>query len=91
MIAIICANWFELEDSRGYLKISEQGAWNEVEFYKGDLLGKPVLFARTGVGIRRARNGTNYLIQKFRPKLIISAGLGGALRDGLRVGDIIVG
>lgn len=90
MIAIICANWFELEDSRGYLKISNQGAWNEVEYYKGDLLGKPVLFARTGVGIRRARNGTNYLIQKFRPELIISAGLGGALGDGLRVGDIIV-
>lgn len=91
LIAIICANWFELEDSRGFLKISFHGAWNELEFYKGDLLGKPLLLARTGVGIRRARTGTNYLIQRFRPRLIISVGLGGALGDGLRVGDIIVG
>ncbi len=85
------ANWFELEDNRVCLKMTDQGAWNELEFCRGDLFGKPVLFARTGVGIRRARSGTNYLIQKFKPKLIISAGLGGALGDGLRVGDIIIG
>jgi adenosylhomocysteine nucleosidase len=91
LIAIICANWFELEDNRRYLKITDRGAWNELEFFKGELFGNPVLFARTGVGIRRARNGTNYLIQKLRPELIISAGLAGALGDGLRVGDIIVG
>lgn len=91
MIAIICANWFELEDNKSYLQITDQGALNELQFVKGKLEGKPVLFARTGVGIRRARNGTSYVIQKFKPELIISAGLGGALRDGLRVGDIIVG
>ena len=91
MIAIICANWFELEYNKGYLQITDRGAWNELQFFKGDLYGKPVLFARTGVGIRRARNGTIYLIQKFKPELIISAGLGGALSDGLRIGDIIVG
>ncbi|MGB7292049.1 MAG: hypothetical protein WBD99_07755 [Thermodesulfobacteriota bacterium] len=91
MIAIICANWFELDHNKGYLQITDQGAWNELQFLKGYLYGKPVLFARTGVGVRRARNGTNYVIQKFKPELIISAGLGGALRDGLNVGDIIVG
>jgi adenosylhomocysteine nucleosidase len=80
-----------LEDNKSYLQITGQGTWNELQFFKGDLDGKSILFARTGVGIRRARNGTNYVIQKFKPELIISAGLGGALRDGLRVGDIIVG
>ena len=91
MIAIFCANWFELYDNKSNLHITDRGAWNELEFFKGDLYGKPVLFARTGVGVKRARNGANYVLQKFKPELIISAGLGGALRDGLRVGDIIVG
>lgn len=91
MIAVICANWFELGESKRYLQITDQGTLNELQFFKGDLDGKSILFARTGVGVRRARNGTIYVIQKFKPELIISAGLGGALRDGLRVGDIIVG
>jgi adenosylhomocysteine nucleosidase len=91
LIAFICANWFELGESKGYLRISDQGTWNELQYFKGDFDGKSVIIARTGVGIKRARNGTIYVIQKFKPKLIVSAGLGGALKDGLRVGDIIVG
>jgi adenosylhomocysteine nucleosidase len=91
LIAVICANWFEFGESKSYLQISDQGTRNELQFFKGNFGGKSILFARTGVGIRRARNGTNFVIQKFKPELIISAGLGGALRDGLRVGDIIVG
>lgn len=91
MIAVICANWFELEDNKGYLQITDQGSWNELQFFKGDLDGKSIVFARTGVGIKRARDGTNYVIKKFKPELIISAGLGGALMDGLKVGDVIVG
>jgi len=91
LIAVICANWFELEDNKGYLQITDQGSWNELQFFKGDLDGKSIVFARTGVGIKRARDGTNYVIQKFKPELIISAGLGGALMDGLEVGDVIVG
>jgi len=91
LIAVICANWFELEDNKGYLQITDQGSWNELQFFKGDLDGKSIVFARTGVGIKRARDGTNYVIKKFKPELIISAGLGGALMDGLKVGDVIVG
>lgn len=45
----------------------------------------------TGIGIRKARKGTSYLIRKFRPDLIISAGYGGGLKPGLRVGDIVLG
>ncbi len=91
MIAVICANWFELAGSKISLQVTDEGTWNELQFFKGHLDGKPVLFARTGVGIRRARDGTGYVIQKFNPELIISAGLGGALGDGLRVGDIVLG
>ncbi|MBI4228630.1 MAG: hypothetical protein HY693_02785 [Deltaproteobacteria bacterium] len=91
MIAVVCATWYELDENKSCLQITDQGSWNDLQFLKGDLDGKPVLFARTGVGIKRARKGTSYIMQKFKPDLIVSAGLGGALRDGLRVGDIIVG
>lgn len=91
MIAVICANWFELAGIKSCLQVEHEGTWNDLQYFKGCLDGKSILFARTGVGIRRARNGTDYVIRKFNPELIISAGLGGALRDGLGVGDIIVG
>src|ERR1700758_1584131 len=62
-----------------------------MEFISGKLYGKYVLLGQTGVGIKRARKGTSFIIQKFKPDLIISAGFGGALDANLKVGDIIVG
>lgn len=91
MIAVIFANWSELKDIKSYVRVTEKGTWNDLHFFRGDIAGKPILLARTGAGIRRARNGTKYVIQRFKPRLIISAGLAGALGEGLRVGDIIVG
>jgi nucleoside phosphorylase len=91
LIAIISATWNEIKEVRKELSRTEEGHWEEMEFIKGRLCGKPIILGQTGVGIKRARKGTGFVIQKFKPDLIISAGFGGALDAELKVGDIVVG
>lgn len=91
MIAILVSDWGELEASKNCLELYHRGNREDLEFMRGKLHGKEVILGRTGIGINRARKGTNYIIQKFKPELIISAGHGGALSPELRVGDIVVG
>ena len=91
MIAIMVSDWGELEVSKNSLELYHRGGREELEFMRGKLHGKEVVLARTGIGINRARKGTNFIIQKFKPEFIISAGHGGALSPELRVGDIVVG
>src|ERR1700730_8960004 len=50
-----------------------------------------VLVLETGVGLHRMEQALAWLFgQPQLPKLIISAGFSGALRDGLHIADIIV-
>ena len=92
MITIISATWGEIgEEIKNEISKAQKGFCEEIEFIIGELCGKSVLIGQTGVGIKRARKGTAFIIQKFKPDLIISAGFGGALDADLRVGDIILG
>ncbi|MER3448061.1 MAG: hypothetical protein C4291_15095 [Candidatus Dadabacteria bacterium] len=91
MIAIISATWGEIREIRKEISKTQKGFCEGMEFVIGELYGKPLLLGQTGVGIRRARKGTGFIIQRFGPDLIISAGFGGALDADLRVGDIILG
>ncbi len=53
--------------------------------------GSSILVVETGVGRERMEQALAWLAsQQGLPKLIISAGFSGALRDGLSIGDIIV-
>jgi adenosylhomocysteine nucleosidase len=91
LIAIICASWSEIERNKKCIEITDQGEFDELQFLRGQLAGKLVILGRTGIGIKRARKATSYLIQKFKPDMIISAGHGGAICEGLKIGDIVVG
>lgn len=91
MIAILSATWDEIEGIRNDLLVTQKGVWDELEFVMGNLYEKSVLLGRTGVGIRRTRKGTGFVIQKFKPDLIVCAGFGGALSPELKLGDIVIG
>ena len=91
MIALLSATWDEISRLKRDIQVSEEGADGELKYKVGDLYGRSVVIAVTGVGIRRARVGTSFIIQKFKPRIIISAGLGGALSPDLKVEDIVLG
>ncbi len=91
MIAILSALWDEIEKLTKDLQPAEEVGAADVRYKLGRLYGKQALLGQTGVGIKRARSGVSYVIQKYKPEIIIFAGLGGALSPELRVGDIVVG
>jgi adenosylhomocysteine nucleosidase len=91
MIAVLSAVWDEVERLSVDMDTLEEGRTGNIHYRIGNLYGKNVLLGSTGVGIKRARTGASFIIQKYRPGMIMSAGLGGGLSHDLKVGDVIVG
>ena len=91
MIAIICSTWDEIKEIKPSLSKTEEGVWEGITYISGRLCKKPVLLGITGVGIKKARKGTRFIIERFKPSLIISAGFGGALSPSFKIGDIVIG
>jgi adenosylhomocysteine nucleosidase len=91
LIALLSATWDEVTLLKKDIQVAEEGADGELKYKIGELYGQSVVMAVTGVGIRRARTGASFIIQKFKPRIIICAGHGGALSPDLKVGDIILG
>jgi len=52
--------------------------------------GRQQFLIESGMGIIRASAATAELISRAQPRLIITAGLGGAVRPGLNVGDLVL-
>ena len=90
MIAVISATKDEISILLNKISDQESISVNSIEFIKGNFLKTPVLTAISGVGIKRARNCTNTLLQRFSPEIIISAGFAGALNPKLEVGDLFL-
>ncbi len=91
MIALLSANWDEIHQLKNDIESTDAACGSELDYKIGELRGKEVVLAVTGVGIKRARAATSLVIQQFKPGLIINGGFSGALSPELRVGDVIVG
>jgi adenosylhomocysteine nucleosidase len=52
--------------------------------------GLQLFLIESGMGTKKASAATEELISCAQPRLIISAGLGGAVRPGLNVGDLVL-
>lgn len=91
MIALLTATWDEIASLKKNIRVSEKGVSGDLEYVLGDIFGRSIVAGQTGVGIRRARAGASFVIQKFKPSLIINSGFGGALSSDLKVGDIVLG
>ena len=52
--------------------------------------GQQLFLIESGMGTKRATAATAELISRAQPRLIITAGLGGGVRPGLNIGDVVV-
>ena len=52
---------------------------------------RPVLLARTGIGLVNAAAAVAAVIERFEPAAVISAGSAGGLRADVNVGDVVIG
>ena len=50
---------------------------------------KEIIIVQSGMGTINSEAAWNYVNEEYRPDYIISAGFGGALYDGARIGDLI--
>ena len=90
MIVLISATENEVNGLLNSLRDKQTSKLNSIKIFSGKFLDIDIVIAIPGVGIRKARNCTNILIKKYKPKTIISAGFAGALNPKLRLGDVII-
>jgi adenosylhomocysteine nucleosidase len=53
------------------------------------LLGQTCVLVTSGIGIRRAREATRYLVEMTIPQVLVSFGIAGAVETDLEVGDVV--
>lgn len=58
--------------------------------WSGRWRGEPLLLVRTGVGPERAKHGISPFLSAHPYRGVVSTGYAGALRDGYKLGDILV-
>jgi adenosylhomocysteine nucleosidase len=59
-------------------------------FHRFHMEGREIHLVQSGMGRKRAAAAAMALIAAQRPGLLISAGLGGGVRDGLAMGDVVL-
>ena len=60
------------------------------EFHPGYLGGTPVVLTAAGIGPERAERATKGLLERFKIKAALSVGYAGALRDGVKTGELVI-
>jgi adenosylhomocysteine nucleosidase len=57
--------------------------------HRFELSGRTCVLATSGMGARRAREVTRCLVERSKPKLLISFGIAGAIEPDLEIGDVV--
>ncbi|MDR4497699.1 MAG: 5'-methylthioadenosine/S-adenosylhomocysteine nucleosidase [Candidatus Scalindua sp.] len=91
MIAVLCALPQEINPLISRVNITKKFNFEKSIFHQADLNGLPVIFVQTGIGRSNAVKATNYLLQTLKITTLISSGVAGGIREGIHVGDLIIG
>ncbi|WP_031526576.1 5'-methylthioadenosine/adenosylhomocysteine nucleosidase [Dyadobacter crusticola] len=81
----------ELVHLRANLVNAKDTVIRSARFITGQLRGKNVVLAQTGVGKVNAAITTTLMLEHFNPKQVIFSGIAGAVDPALRPGDIVIG
>ena len=90
MLGIICAMKVEVEGILGLMENKEEFTKAGATFTKGLIHGKEVVVTECGIGKVNAAVTTQVMIDKFSPSALINSGVGGALSEKLKVGDVVI-
>lgn len=88
--AILGALEEEIENIDANLLNREERVIEGVNFSTGEINGRKVVVARSGVGKVNAAMTATLLIEHFNPSEIISTGIAGAINPELLPGDIVI-
>ena len=90
MLAIVAVLEQELAPLRK--RLGARVAESEAGFrlYRGELSGRPLVLVQTGMGAARAEAAATSLVKRYELGAVLSVGLAGALKEDLRVGDLLI-
>ena len=69
--------------------VQKKTLWG-VPYWEGDIEGKPVIVAITGIGKTFTGATSTLFITQFQPRLVLMSGTGARINQDLRTGDVIV-
>ena len=90
-IAIIGAMDCEISDIKKEMSDLEEQNYADLKIFTGTINNKVVILAQSGVGKVNAALNTQYIIDTYKPNIIINTGVAGGIADGLDVGDVVIG
>lgn len=90
MYLLLSAMEEELRDILGALSHPEEHTLGPVTAWTGELAGRRVAAARSGVGKVMSAMVTQALIAQLRPQALVFTGLAGSLRPGIVIGDTLI-
>jgi adenosylhomocysteine nucleosidase len=91
-VAIIAAMEEEVAQLRAQLSQAQEVAafFVDLPIYRGQLLGLDAVLARCGIGKVNAALATQYTIDHFKPRVILTCGVAGAISPEVRIGDVVI-
>ncbi len=89
-VAVLAAMDMEVADLLPLLKSPRKFSSARLVVREGEIDGKVVVVAATGMGVDRARACTDLVLAGHRPRWVISAGFAGALDPALKRNDLVL-
>ena len=89
-VAFLGAMKQEVDGLRREMAIEREVAQNGWRLFQGQYGGKALLLVQTGPGRQQAEDAFEYLRLHYPLSGVVSLGFGGALQQGLRVGDLVL-
>ena len=90
MIGIICALKIEVDGLKALMENAQTTEKAGLAFISGKIFDKDVVLLECGVGKVNAAVGTQIMIDRFKPEVVINSGIAGSLTKHLTVGDIVI-
>lgn len=90
-IAVLGAMECEVEEVKNYLTDLKEQIYADLKIFTGNIDNKFIILAQTGIGKVNAALNCQYIIDMFKPDVIINIGVAGGIGNGLKIGDIVIG
>ena len=90
-IAIIGAMDCEISAIKKEMFDLKEENYADLKIFTGIINGKFIILAQSGIGKVNAALNTQYIIDTYKPNIIINTGVAGGISEDLDIGDVVIG
>lgn len=89
-VAVIGAMDDEISEIYNNLKNPKTVQINDFKITTGNIGNRKIVLSKCGIGKVASASTTQFIIDKYKPKFIITTGIAGSLSEEIKAGDIII-